>query len=275
LLPFVFLNHLFCFLWKKNESFFEKISNSYGGALWLGEHHNSISDHNLQVTLLRELSNRRKNGSIVAVGLEQVQVQFQPVLDSYNQGIITLDEMRDGVEWDTRWIWPFEGYAPVFLAARELGMPLVALNVNSEDMTLVEKGGFPGLGGNRLKAYIRDGYVFMYMITLTFTSETSNTVNQIIYLRFSKGFDDFSQQQQFRTYINYVIMPSYELHQEMGLLQYTMSGEKLPEVMPFRNFLSGRLLWDEAMASNAVDWTRKNPGGLIVGLVGADHGTFR
>ena len=69
-------------------------------------------------------------------------------------------------------------------------------------------------------------------------------------------------------------MPSYELHQEMGLLQYTMSGEKLPEIMPFRNFLSGRLLWDEAMATNAIEWTRKNPGGLIVGLVGADHGEF-
>ena len=53
-----------------------------------------------------------------------------------------------------------------------------------------------------------------------------------------------------------------------------MSGEKLPEMMPFRNFLSGRLLWDEAMATNAMEWTRKNPGGLIVGLVGADHGEF-
>ena len=87
------------------------------------------------------------------------------------------------------------------------------------------------------------------------------------------GFDSFTRQQQFRTYVNYVILPSYELHQEMGLLQYTMSGEKLPEIMPFRNFLSGRLLWDEAMATNAMEWTRKNPGGLIVGLVGADHGT--
>jgi Haem-binding uptake, Tiki superfamily, ChaN len=89
---------------------------------------------------------------------------------------------------------------------------------------------------------------------------------------FRVGFDSFSRQQQFRTYVNYVIMPSYELHQEMGLLQYTMSGEKLPEIMPFRNFLSARLLWDEAMASNAIEWTRQNPGGLIVGLVGADHG---
>ena len=118
----------------------------------------------MQVNLLRELSVRRQSDSSssnanpkLAVGLEQVQVQFQPVLDQYIRGDISLDEMRQGVEWDTRWIWPFEGYAPVFEAAHELGIPLVALNVNSEDMNLVEKGGFPGLGRDRLKLYIRDG----------------------------------------------------------------------------------------------------------------------
>jgi hypothetical protein len=58
----------------------------------------------------------------------------------------------------------------------------------------------------------------------------------------------------------------------MGLLQHTMGGESLLEEMPFRTFLSGRLLCDEAMASGAIEWTRKNQGGLIVGLVGADHG---
>ena len=74
--------------------------------------------------------------------------------------------------------------------------------------------------------------------------------------------------------MDYVIQPSYRLHQAMGLLQYTMGGEKLLEEMPFRNFLCGRILWDEAMASNAAEWTRQNPGGLIVGIVGADHGMY-
>lgn len=75
--------------------------------------------------------------------------------------------------------------------------------------------------------------------------------------------------------MNYVIRPSYELHQNMGLLKRTMAGELLEEEMPFRNFLSGRLLWDEAMATAAYRWTKDNPGGLLVGLVGADHVKFR
>ena len=41
--------------------------------------------------------------------------------------------------------------------------------------------------------------------------------------------------------------------------------------MTFGRFLSGRLLWDEGMASSAFSWCADNPQGLLVGLVGADH----
>jgi hypothetical protein len=59
----------------------------------------------------------------------------------------------------------------------------------------------------------------------------------------------------------------------MGLLQYSFSGEKMEEEMSFKNFFSSRILWDEAMASAAYSWT-KTTGGLLVGLVGADHVKF-
>lgn len=68
-----------------------------------------------------------------------------------------------------------------------------------------------------------------------------------------------------------MIRPSYDLHKAMGLLQYTISGQKLEQDMSFRNFFSGRILWDESMASMANAWTAANPGGLMIGLVGADH----
>lgn len=45
--------------------------------------------------------------------------------------------------------------------------------------------------------------------------------------------------------------------------------------MTFRRFLSGRLLWDEGMASNAFSWCTENPQGLLVGLVGADHVKYK
>ena len=93
-------------------------------------------------------------------------------------------------------------------------------------------------------------------------------------LSFSRGFAEFTRPNQFREYVDYVIRPSYEVHKAMGLLKYTISGQKLEEEMTFRNFYSGRILWDESMASNAYRWTKENPGGLIIGLVGADHVKF-
>jgi len=59
----------------------------------------------------------------------------------------------------------------------------------------------------------------------------------------------------------------------MGILRTTITGKQLDEDMPFSRFFSGRILWDEAMASNAYRWTKKQ-GGLMIGLVGADHAKF-
>lgn len=91
----------------------------------------------------------------------------------------------------------------------------------------------------------------------------------------STGFAEFAKPTEYSTYVNYVIRPSYDLHREMGLLKKTMSGELLDQAMSFRNFFSSRMLWDESMASAASAWTDANPGGLMVGLVGADHVKFK
>lgn len=89
-----------------------------------------------------------------------------------------------------------------------------------------------------------------------------------------QGFADFAKPEQFKTYVDYVIRPSYDLHEAMGILRYTMAGEKTDSDMSFRNFFSARILWDEAMASRAYSWSQENPGGLMIGLVGADHVKF-
>jgi Haem-binding uptake, Tiki superfamily, ChaN len=236
----------------QNEELVRTLANSKnGGSIWLGEHHNSAIDHNFQELFIRMLhKGQRELGrkdQPIAVGLEQVQVQFQPFLDDYVKGKISLEEMRRLVEWDKRWTWNFEGYKGIFEAARELdNVRLLALNVNSEDLAKVEKGGYPNLPIDQLRKYIKDPI----------------------------GFGTFAKTRQFQTYVDYVIGPSYEIHRNLGLLKYTISGEQLDSEMPFRNFLSGRILWDEGMASVAHSWVSKT-GGLLVGLVGADHVKFR
>jgi uncharacterized iron-regulated protein len=142
------------------------------GTLWLGEHHNSVRDHQLQLQVIRSLHELRRGvvttntapPPLLAIGLEQVQIKFQPVLDDFRHGKLSLLEMKRAVEWEQRWVWPFEGYEPIFAAARELHIPLVALNVNSEDLALVNQGGFPALPRDRLEQYITDRYVVLRVL---------------------------------------------------------------------------------------------------------------
>ena len=109
----------------------------------------AASDHVLQAAIITELKERRRSGAPMAVGLEAIQRQFQPVLDEYTQGRISTEQLRVATQWDTRWSWPFARYVPVLHAAREAGVRLLALNVDSEDLRLVQEAGFPGLGRRR------------------------------------------------------------------------------------------------------------------------------
>ena len=50
----------------------------------------------------------------LAIGLEQVQVQFQDALDKYVAKEISEEQMLKEVQWESRWTWPFEKYRPIF-----------------------------------------------------------------------------------------------------------------------------------------------------------------
>jgi uncharacterized iron-regulated protein len=134
------------------------IASSKGGAIWLGEHHNSKTDHVLQAKIVESLGAHRPQLPL-ALGLEQVQIKFQPVLDDYIAGKISSSDLRRLVDWDKRWTWPFEIYEPIFQKAKDLQASLIALNVNSEDLELVERFGLPGLPPDRMREYIGDPYV--------------------------------------------------------------------------------------------------------------------
>ncbi len=145
----------------ESQEFLSQMAAHPGGSVWLGEHHNSVSDHNFQAMLIREVYKERKQhrhlkDTPMAVGLEQVQGQFQPILDDFVDGKLSLNEMKSMVQWDQRWTWSFENYREIFVVAKELGIRLLALNVDSEDLVLVEKEGYPGLPIRQLHKYIRD-----------------------------------------------------------------------------------------------------------------------
>ncbi|KAL1520730.1 hypothetical protein AB1Y20_022298 [Prymnesium parvum] len=220
-----------------------ELSSRAKRAVFLGEHHDAAADHSLQAALIRQLRAARPE---MAVGLEAVQQRFQPALDDYLAGRLDELELEAATEWRRRWVWPFANYAPIFQVCRELRIPLLALNVDSEDLSAVEVGGLPALPPATLRRYIPD----------------------------TDGFGAFATTTAFKEYVAYVVKPSYTMHQRMGILRTTITGQQLDQDMPFRNFFSGRILWDEAMGSAAAAWCKEHPAGLLVGLVGSDHVKF-
>ncbi len=95
----------------------------------LGETHNNPCDHRVQARIMDLLA-----GSAVdfVLGLEMVNVRRQDVLDRFNRGEISLEELPDRLEWSKAWGHDFDLYRPVFESAREHDIPVKALNLPSE-----------------------------------------------------------------------------------------------------------------------------------------------
>eukprot|EP00616_Rhizochromulina_sp_CCMP1243_P009236 CAMPEP_0118974938 /NCGR_PEP_ID=MMETSP1173-20130426/13990_1 /TAXON_ID=1034831 /ORGANISM="Rhizochromulina marina cf, Strain CCMP1243" /LENGTH=412 /DNA_ID=CAMNT_0006924755 /DNA_START=238 /DNA_END=1476 /DNA_ORIENTATION=+ len=211
--------------------------------VFLGEHHNSKEDHRLQLRLLNEFAAAKPVGTgAMVLGLEQVERQFQPVLDEFSEGKIGLQELYRRTEWNTRWSWPFSGYAPVLELARNLGFEFLALNTNSEVQRRVPVEGLASLSTEERVALIPD----------------------------ASGFVQTTKLPGFKEYANQVIMPSYDSHLEGGWLGTTDRGLATPG-----GFLSARMIRDEAMCVPVAKRLAQRPGARALVLVGADHVKFK
>ncbi|CAM9595553.1 unnamed protein product [Choristocarpus tenellus] len=109
--------------------------------VFFGSHGASDTDHVLAAKLMGRIANQLRNK--LAIGLEQVERQFQPALDAYiasggkaqsspgeEKATEEADaELKRDTQWEARSLFPFESYLPVLHMARTRGIPLVALGV--------------------------------------------------------------------------------------------------------------------------------------------------
>ncbi len=127
------------FLFFKKTSY-EDIFRDIEGAriVYLGEVHNRKNIHELQLKILRDLSNR---GYRIIILMEAFQQQFQEVLDEYTSCEIDEEEMLARTEYRRRWKFNPDLYAPIWRFAKERGIKLFALNVPSELIKEVRRKG--------------------------------------------------------------------------------------------------------------------------------------
>jgi uncharacterized iron-regulated protein len=110
--------------------------------VYLGETHDRPEDGKLQLDIIQEL--QRRNAK-VAIAMEMFQLPYQGAIDRYLADKLSEQELVEQTEYDKRWGYPWEYYAPILRFAKAKQLPVLALNTPSEITRQVAKEGLESL----------------------------------------------------------------------------------------------------------------------------------
>ena len=116
--------------------------------IYLAESHNSQADHQAQLEIISQLYSQNTK---IAIGMEMFQRPFQQFLDQYLAGEISEEELREKSEYDQRWGFDWELYAPILRFAKAHNLPVLALNTPSEITRQVARNGLESLSEEQLQ----------------------------------------------------------------------------------------------------------------------------
>ncbi|AFZ32310.1 protein of unknown function DUF399 [Gloeocapsa sp. PCC 7428] len=110
--------------------------------VYLGETHNNLQHHQMQLEIIQSLHKQQPK---IAIALEMFQRPYQQFLDQYIAGKLTEQELLEKTEYNQRWGFPWENYAPILRYAKANKLPVLALNTPSEVTRQVAREGLASL----------------------------------------------------------------------------------------------------------------------------------
>lgn len=93
--------------------------------LYLGESHDSLLNHDIQLKVIQALHHRDRN---LVIGIEMMPSSKQEILNKWSLGLLTPEEFLQEARWYVHWNLNFAYYQKIFLFAKENKIPLYALN---------------------------------------------------------------------------------------------------------------------------------------------------
>lgn len=121
---------------------FDKMVTDLGqvDAIFVGEAHNYVSHHQLELDIIRALHERKVN---LAIGLEMFMSEGQQLLDDWTGGKMSEQEFQAG--YSRNWTFDWQLYRDIFIFARDNHIPMIALNIPKQLATKVARQGFASL----------------------------------------------------------------------------------------------------------------------------------
>lgn len=115
--------------------------------VYLGETHDQLADHQAQRAILETLASGPAplTPKPLTLAMEMFQRPYQGAIDRYFKGELTESEFLAATEYDSRWGFPWDLYAPIVNLAKEKNIPLIALNTPSEITRQVARQGLESL----------------------------------------------------------------------------------------------------------------------------------
>ncbi len=108
----------------------------------IGETHNIPCDHEVQASLLDSFKSSKMK---IALGLEMVTENKQDILDSFNQGELSLENLHQALDWEKIWGHSFSLYQEIFKTANQANYPIYGLNIDPEIISDIRKKGLKNL----------------------------------------------------------------------------------------------------------------------------------
>ncbi len=110
--------------------------------VYLAEIHDHPEDHKIQLQIIQELQRRNQK---VAIAMEMFQHPYQDILDRYLAEQLNEQELLEQSEYNQRWGFSWEYYAPILRFAKEKQLPVLALNTPTEITRQVASAGLESL----------------------------------------------------------------------------------------------------------------------------------
>jgi uncharacterized iron-regulated protein len=115
--------------------------------IYLGETHDRPQDHAAQLAIIENLQAYNPR---LAIAFEMFQRPYQIYLDRFLTGKITESELREKTEYEQRWGFDWQFYAPILRFAQAHKLPLIALNTPTEITRKVAQEGLDSLSTSEM-----------------------------------------------------------------------------------------------------------------------------